>query len=79
MSDAITDSYSNFNNATVEVWEWMNSFNPHFAVYVILSPDNNVRGTNMGPTWGRQDPGGPHVGPMDLVIWVRRPGLVYTV
>ena len=23
----------------------------------------------MGPTWGRQDPGGPHVGPMDLAIW----------
>ena len=24
----------------------------------------------MGSTWGRQDPGGPHVGPMDLTIWV---------
>ena len=24
----------------------------------------------MGPTWGRHDPGGPHVGPMNLVIWV---------
>ena len=24
----------------------------------------------MGPTWGRQDPGGPHVGPMNLAIWV---------
>ena len=23
----------------------------------------------MGPTWGRQDPGGPHVGPMILAIW----------
>ena len=23
----------------------------------------------MGPTWGRQDPGGPHVGPMNLVSW----------
>ena len=22
----------------------------------------------MGPTWGRQDPGGPHVGPMNLAI-----------
>ena len=22
----------------------------------------------MGPTWGRQDPGGPHVGPMNLFI-----------
>ena len=24
----------------------------------------------MGPIWGRQDPDGPHVGPMNLVIWV---------
>ena len=24
----------------------------------------------MGPTWGRQDPGGPHVGPMNLAIRV---------
>ena len=23
----------------------------------------------MGPTWGRQDPGGPHVGPMILALW----------
>ena len=26
-------------------------------------------GANMGPIWGRQDPGGPHVGPMNFVIW----------
>ena len=24
----------------------------------------------MGPIWGRQDPGGPHVSPMNLSIWV---------
>ena len=24
----------------------------------------------MGPTWGRQDPGGPHVGHVNLAIWV---------
>ena len=24
----------------------------------------------MGPIWGRQVPGGPHVGPMNLAIWV---------
>ena len=27
--------------------------------------DNNVQ----GPTWGRQDPGGPHVILMNLAIW----------
>ena len=33
------------------------------------NPDSKVHGTNMGPTWGRQDPGGPHVGPMNPAIW----------
>ena len=28
-------------------------------------PDGKVHGANMGPIWGRQDPGGPHVGPMN--------------
>ena len=32
-------------------------------------PDSKVHGANMGPTWVRQDPGGPHVGPMILAIW----------
>ena len=32
-------------------------------------PDSKVRGTNMGPIWGRQGPGGPHVGPMNFAIW----------
>ena len=34
------------------------------------SPDSKVHGANMGPIWSRQDPGGPHVGPMNLAIWV---------
>ena len=32
-------------------------------------PDSKVHGANMGPNWGRQDPGGPHVGPMNLALW----------
>ena len=35
--------------------------------------DSKVHGANMGPIWGRQDPGGPHVGPMNFVIWVDIP------
>ena len=31
-------------------------------------PDSNVYGANMEPTWGQQDPGGPHVGPMNFAI-----------
>ena len=34
------------------------------------SPDSKVHGANMGPIWGRRDPGGPHVGPMNFAIWV---------
>ena len=33
-------------------------------------PDSKVHGANMGPSWCRQYPGGPHVGPMNFVIWV---------
>ena len=32
-------------------------------------PDSKVQGAHMGPTWGRQDPGGPHVGHGNLAIW----------
>ena len=33
----------------------------------IDDPDSKVHVANMGPIWGRQDPGGPHVGPMNLL------------
>ena len=33
-------------------------------------PDSKVHGANMGPIWGRQDPGGPHVGRINFAIWV---------
>ena len=32
-------------------------------------PDSKVDGGNMGPIWGRQGSGGPHVGPMNFAIW----------
>ena len=32
-------------------------------------PDSKVHGANIVPIWGRQVPGGPHVGPMDYAIW----------
>ena len=34
------------------------------------SPDSKAHGANMGPIWGRQDPSGPHVGPMNIATWV---------
>ena len=33
------------------------------------TPDSKGHGANMGPIWGRQDPGGPHVCPINLAIW----------
>ena len=33
-------------------------------------PDSKLHGANMGPIWGRQEPNGPHVGPMNFAIWV---------
>ena len=38
------------------------------ATHTQSHPDSKVRGANKGPIWGRQDPGGPHVGPMNFVI-----------
>ena len=35
----------------------------------IYIPDSKVHKANMGPIWGRQDPGGPHDGPMNFALW----------
>ena len=45
---------------------------PHvLAVYISLwmTPDSKVHGANMGSIRGRQDSGGPHVGPLNYAIW----------
>ena len=41
----------------------------HCDIHEDAIPDSKVHGTNMGPIWGRQDPGGPHVGLMNFAIW----------
>ena len=43
---------------------------PHNFTVVHTFPDSKIHGAYMGPTWGQQDPGGPHVGPMNLAIRV---------
>ena len=40
-----------------------------WLVWLIYFLHTKVDGAYMGPTWGRQDPSGPHVGPMILAIW----------
>ena len=32
-------------------------------------PESKVHGANVGHTWGRKDPGGPHVGNINFAIW----------
>ena len=45
---------------------WLKFF---WSLLLRVHPDSKVHGANMGPIWGRQDPGGPHVGPMNFAIW----------
>ena len=40
-----------------------------YGYIVQLVPDSKIHGANMGPIWGRQDPGGTHVVPMNFAIW----------
>ena len=40
-----------------------------YTISIRKNPDSKVRGANVGPIWGRQDPGGPHVGHMDFAMW----------
>ena len=51
-------------------------FLKHNESYFNLNPESKVHGANMGSIWGRQDPGGPHVGPMNFAIWVDFPSYI---
>ena len=39
------------------------------SLWIDTSPNSKLHGANMGPIWGRQDPGGLHVGSMNDAIW----------
>ena len=125
--DEIIYPFPNFNGCTVEVWEWISNFIPHFMMYITTYPSLwdchvimgitshcviqyipwNIKqfgcaslyfgycivfmyacdsyiyilqgcftwaviwilphGANMGPIWGRQDPGGPMLAPWTLL------------
>ena len=39
------------------------------SMLFIHVPDSKAPGVNMGPICGRQGPGGPYVGPMNIDIW----------
>ena len=48
---------------------------PYRVQELLDYPDSKVHRANVGPTWGRQDPGGPYVGHMNFAIWVNRESL----
>ena len=46
------------------------ALSPAFALHNDkTNPVSKVDGANIGPIWGLQDPGGPHVGPMNFAFW----------
>ena len=47
----------------ISLHQYITSYHSISVIAYIVNPDNKVYGANMGPTWDRQDPGGPHVGP----------------
>ena len=49
---------------------WYEGFVCSTHTRVDVLPDSKVHGAIMGPTWGRQDPVGPHIGHINLAIWV---------
>ena len=61
LSMAFTDTFK-------VLWENTNRQLPKRLAYS-NAPDSKVHVANMGPIWGRQDPGGLHVGPINFAIW----------
>ena len=47
--------------------DWLHTTVSH-GDKLLSTPDNKVHGTNMGPTWVLSASGGPHAGPINLVI-----------
>ena len=50
------------------LWRWI--YDKPLPDKLLDYPDSQVHGAYMGTIWGRQDPGGPHVGPMNFTILV---------
>ena len=56
-----------WTNAEPKSLAWFSDID--YPTLSVSNPDSKVHVANMGPTWGRQDPGGPHVGHVNLAIW----------
>ena len=62
-----THHVSSYQMTTISWTKWKHWW------HIQDNPDSKIHGANMGPIWGRQDPGGPHVGPMSFAIWEDSP------
>ena len=55
-------------------WACINFTHIFLGYFTVIAagnhPDSKVHVAYMGPTWVLSAPGGPHVGPMNLAIWV---------
>ena len=50
----------------IDLWRHNKTNTYHLNIYIYINtPDSNVHGANSGRIWGREDPGGPRVGPMN--------------
>ena len=58
---------SSFTRFDVCLWYTFGAMWNQGNMYTL--PDSMVYGAYMGPTWGWQEPGGPHVGLMILAVW----------
>ena len=50
-------------------YEYMYVLSKRDQAWLGVNPDSKVHGANIGPIWGRQDPGGPQMGHVNLAIW----------
>ena len=61
----LSSNHNAFEDRTSSALQWLDQM----VGIRLVTPDSKVHGVNTGPIWGRQDPGGPHVGPMNFAIW----------
>ena len=58
--------------ATWMIWNILKCKYPHNYIDIDDMSDSKVHGANMEPIWGRQDPVGPYVSPVNFAIWDRK-------
>ena len=65
---------NNPSMVNTRLWQYKQGKGSHKSTQAITinsyrTHDSKVHGANMGAIWDRQDPGGPHFGPMNFVVW----------